>query len=113
MTTTDFLKKTGQHRTPLDCHNCGKNFVALLDYDVNGNHIIECPHCTHEHCRVIKDGVVTGERWDSRVQRVDVPARSVWTHQSLPITTSVASHFIRDRWHNRRDDPDNKDDGYL
>jgi NAD-dependent SIR2 family protein deacetylase len=53
-------------RTKLDCHNCNGTFSVDFDDTLNGNHIVKCPNCGHEHCRVIKDGVVTGERWDSR-----------------------------------------------
>lgn len=106
-------KKFGQQRTDLSCTECSKSFIAMLDLDVNGNHIIECPHCTHEHCRVIENGKVTGERWSSRHQRVDVEPRYVWAHQSIGAQTSSASHFIRSRWLNRSDNQDNKDDGFL
>lgn len=104
--TTDHLTKDERVRTQMDCHNCHKNFWASLDYSINGNHIIECAHCAHEHCRVIVNGKVTGERWDSRYQRVDVPARYVWSHQTLPIQTSMAAYLIRERWANRSDIPD-------
>ena len=63
---TDTLTQTGEVRTDLDCHQCGKNFIALLDFSLQGNHIIECAHCGHEHCRVIVRGKVTGDRWDSK-----------------------------------------------
>ena len=36
-----------------------------MDLSLNGNHIIECPHCGHEHYRVIKRGKVTSDRWQS------------------------------------------------
>ena len=88
-------------RTNLDCHNCSKNFIAKLDFSVDGNHIIECPYCLHEHCRTIKAGVVTGDRWDTRAQRIDVKGGSVWKADSLPITTSSASAHLRERWLNR------------
>lgn len=105
--TNDHLVKEGRVRTPsIHCHHCNKYFIASLDYSINGNHIIECPHCTHEHCRKIENGKVTGERWDSRLQRVDVPARYVWSHNTLPITTTTAAHFIRERWANRSDAPE-------
>ena len=48
------------------CHNCSTKMVFELDMTLNGNHVIHCPECDHEHCRVIENGKVTGERWDSR-----------------------------------------------
>lgn len=85
-------------RTDLNCTQCSKSFVAQLDFSVDGNHIIECPYCLHEHCRTIKDGIVTGDRWDSRQQRVDVKGQSVWKSDSRPITTSTAGAFLREKW---------------
>lgn len=48
------------------CHNCGNNMRIELNEELDGNHVIECPHCQHEHCRVVERGKVTRERWDSR-----------------------------------------------
>lgn len=90
-------------RTDMHCTNCSKNFIAQLDLGLNGNHIIECPYCGHEHCRVVEDGKVTDERWESRMQRVDVSARCVWKADSQPIFTSTASAWMRERWLQRSD----------
>lgn len=97
--TNQFANK-GVVRTDMHCHNCSKGFVAALDYDIDGNHIVECPHCSHEHCRVIKSGVITEDRWSSREQRVDVDKRRVWKHNVLQMQTSTASEFMRERWLN-------------
>ncbi len=99
--TGGLLRRKDLVKTDLHCTECSKYFVASIDHNVEGNHIIECPWCRHEHCRVITAGMVTGDRWDSRYQRVDVPKRSVWRSQDLPIATSSASAFIRDMWLNR------------
>ena len=93
----------GRVRTDMSCHQCSGTFIAELDFSVNGNHIVECPRCGHEHCRVIKDGSITGERFDSKVDRVDVEKRCVWKSDVLQATTSTASAFIRDAWLNRGD----------
>ena len=53
-------------RSEIYCHECDKYIQFTLDDELNGNHIVECPNCGHEHCRVIKDGKVTGDRWSSR-----------------------------------------------
>lgn len=90
-------------RTDMYCTECHRNFIARLDMSLDGNHVVECPHCGHEHCRVIRNGTVTGDRWDSRMQRIDVDRRSVWKSDSQPVVTSTASAFIRDRWLNRSD----------
>lgn len=90
-------------RTDMLCTECRKNFIAQLDMGVDGNHVMECPYCGHEHCRVVKNGAVTEERWDSREQRVDVNKGCIWKAESDPIVTSMASAFIRERWLNRYD----------
>jgi uncharacterized protein YbaR (Trm112 family) len=49
----------------LFCHACGK-YVQFDVPETDGNLIVVCPNCKHEHCRVVKDGVITEDRWDSR-----------------------------------------------
>jgi len=90
----------GQIRTDMNCTECGKNFIAELDHSIDGNHIVECPYCGHEHCRVIKNGKITDDRWDTKSQRVDVDKRRVWKHNVLPMKTSTACAFIREKWLN-------------
>lgn len=107
MENGDPHKNKGRVRTDLSCHQCGHTFIAQLDYGVDGNHIIECPYCGHEHCRFITGGKITEDRWSSRGQRVDVEARNVWKSDVLPAQTSAASHFIRERWLNFGNDHDN------
>lgn len=87
----------------MNCTECSKNFIAQLDFGIDGNHIVECPYCGHEHCRVIINGVVTGDRWSSRAQRVNVDKRCVWKSDSLKMKTSTAGEFIRQSWLNKTD----------
>jgi len=96
----------GIQRTELHCHDCGRQFVAELDFDVNGDHVIECPHCEHEHYRAIRDGVITDRRWGSANDTSkQVKARSVWKSSVIQAQTSSVSAFLRDRWLNRSDIP--------
>ncbi len=99
--STDLLQNVGRVRTDLHCTECGKGFVAELDYDIDGNHVVECPYCTHEHCRVIEKGRVTGDRWDHRAQRIKIEKHRVWTHDVLQMKTATASEFIRQKWLDR------------
>lgn len=55
-----------KRRTEMFCHNCQNDFTVEFDYSLNGNHVVKCPHCGHEHCRVIKNGEITDDRWDTR-----------------------------------------------
>lgn len=103
--STDALTFDKETRTVMNCTECGKQFVALLDYALNGNHIVECPHCGHEHCRVIVNGKITEDRWSSRYgtdkDRDGIKARRVWKHDVLPMQATSASEFIRQRWLDR------------
>lgn len=92
-------------RTEMYCHACRSNFVAELEGGISGRHLIECPGCGHEHYRVIKDGVVTGDRWgqDSDNNSKTVRARSTWKSTVIQAKTSTVSQHIRERWMNRSD----------
>lgn len=94
----------------MHCHNCEKNFIAELDYDIQGNHVIICPHCGHEHWRTIKKGKITDFRWGSHNDgnTPTTQCRRVWSHDHLKMKTSSAAEHIRDqflrhRWLNRSD----------
>ena len=98
------LEGGGLQRTEIHCHNCSKNFVAELDFDVNGNHEIVCPVCDHIHYRTIKNGLITGDRYSSSAeQTVRVEGRSVWQSSVIKAKTSTVAHFLRERWLNRSD----------
>lgn len=98
--SNDHLTHSGEVKTNFECTECHKGILALLDYSLNGDHVIECPHCGHEHCRVITDGKITGERWSSRngSDLTRHTPRRVWKHNVLQATTSSASEFMRQRW---------------
>lgn len=99
---TDHLTHAGEVKTIFNCTECRKSIVALLDYSIAGNHIVECPHCGHEHCRVIENGRITEDRWSSRFgtdkTRDAIKPRRVWKHNVLQAQTTSASEFIRQRW---------------
>ena len=73
----------------LFCHACDKNISFTLNGSLNGNHIIRCPNCGHEHCRVIKDGKVTGDRWDQRNGNLQT-----YYSTNTYLTSSTAGTFI-------------------
>lgn len=87
----------------MNCTECGRNFIAQFDMALDGNHVVECPYCAHEHCRVIEGGKVTGDRWETRKQRIEVKPDSVWRSETAPVVTSTAAAFIREKWLNRID----------
>jgi hypothetical protein len=53
-------------RQELHCHACNGYVQFALDTSINGNHVLACPNCGHEHCRVVKDGKISDVRWDTR-----------------------------------------------
>lgn len=96
--SVDPYTHSGEVRTDIYCHECKKDFVALLDYDIEGNHEIICPHCGHTHFRVIKGGKVTEDRHNSSIGGPNTKPRRVWKHSVLKAQTNSASWFIRERW---------------
>lgn len=50
----------------LYCHNCDRNIEFEIDSGLNGQHIITCKNCNHEHCRYVNDGKITERRWGQR-----------------------------------------------
>ena len=102
----DILKNEGLVRTDMHCHSCSEqalpsNFIARIDYNLEGNHEIECPRCGHLHYRVVRKGVVSEDRYNSSHVVHKVTGRNVWKSATQPVITSTASMFLRDRWLNR------------
>ncbi len=97
---TDALKNEGIVRTDMNCTNCDKNFIAALDYDIDGYHKIACPRCGHLHYRKITNGVVTGERKPGYGEQefIEVPSNNIWKSDNA--ATSVACQFLREKWLN-------------
>ena len=50
---------------------CKGYWIVRLRTDVDGNYIIVCPGCGHEHFRKIMGGVITGDRHSGSVQITD------------------------------------------
>lgn len=96
----DWFKQEGEVRTDMNCTHCSKNFVALLDFRLEGNWTIECAHCGHQHLRVIRGGLVSEDRWGSANgdQLDSYRPRRVWKSNVLPARTSSASELMRERW---------------
>ena len=93
----------GVQRTEMHCHACSRQFVAELDLDINGNFIIECAHCGHEHYRTVKDGKITEGRWGHDASTTRLSGRSVWKSTVIKAQTSTVAAHIRERWMNRSD----------
>ena len=70
----------------LHCHACQQYVQFELDLSLNGNHVLECPNCGHEHCRVVRDGRITDIRWASN-------NGPTYTVSNWAITSSTNSTF--------------------
>ena len=71
----------------IHCHNCDRYVQFPLDLSLNGNHVLHCPNCNHEHCRVVRNGKISDVRWDQRnnnLQTYYVP------YQTITMTTMSA-----------------------
>jgi len=95
-------------RQELHCHECNRYVQFNMDMSLNGNHVLECPNCGHEHCRVVKDGVITDDRWDSRngasipISYATTTATSTYAvySASSTATAGTGSGFLYDSWLN-------------
>jgi transposase-like protein len=79
-------------RQELYCHACGNYVQFDLDVEMEGNHVLTCPKCGHEHCRVVKDGKVTEDRWDQRnIDQTYTVSSSTMTYTTVSTTTTYTS----------------------
>ena len=65
-TKKDIPKSSQIERQELYCHECERYVQFNIDMSLNGNHVLNCPNCGHEHCRVVSNGKITDDRWDQR-----------------------------------------------
>jgi len=76
-------------RQELYCHNCGRYVQFDIDTSLNGNHVIICPNCKHEHYRIVEDGIITKDRWGS----ANSNPSACYVVNSATITTTPNSTF--------------------
>ena len=82
-------------RQELYCHDCGRYVQFDVDLSLDGNHILSCPNCSHEHCRVVKDGEITDIRWDSRNPTYVVTSTSYSYVSNYDTCTSSTVHLYQ------------------
>ena len=95
-------------RQELWCHNCDNYVQFDVDMELNGNHVLNCPNCGHEHCRVVKDGIITDDRWDQRNGNTFVVTGNItatatsatYTIVSTGTTTGTSAMFYASAWLN-------------
>ena len=82
-------------RQELHCHECGEYVQFDLDLEMDGNHVLACPSCGHEHCRVVNKGVISDTRWDQRNKPVPpLPPGSVPVNNVVPPTQIIAPNGL-------------------
>ena len=91
-------------RQELYCHECGK-YVQFSVPAENGNLVVECPSCGHEHLRVVTNGIITEERWGSRNRNNPIiygtaTAYTTSSYITVSATSSTTSYFLQDSWMN-------------
>lgn len=87
-------------RTDVWCTNCQRRFLAELNLELNGNHRIACPLCQHIHYRVVKDGVVTEDRWRSSAGPTFTATTYNFQVNYNYSTSSTGSYFLSNSWLN-------------
>ena len=89
-------------RQELHCHNCDRYVQFNLDMELDGNHVLTCPNCGHEHCRVIENGRITGDRWDQRNGNVYYVSASstTYSYYSVQDTSTAACSYLVHSWSN-------------
>ena len=92
-------------RSNVYCTNCRGTFIAELDLSLNGNHEITCPLCGHVHYRVVRNGVVTEDRWRSSAGPLYVATTYTISNVVLNFSTSTLSTgtTMYSSWLNRSD----------
>lgn len=76
-------------RQELHCHECRRYVQFDLDLSLNGNHVLNCPNCGHQHCRVVRDGRITDIRWG----HFNGPAITVSPYSIVASTASVLTNY--------------------
>jgi len=78
-------------RQEIHCHECNQYVQFSIDDALEGQHVLTCPKCGHEHCRVVKNGEITDERWGQRNSNF---SSSITYTVSGIITSSANSTYI-------------------
>lgn len=97
-------------RQEIYCHDCGLYVHFDIDVELNGNHVLHCPNCGHEHCRVVDNGRITDVRWDQRngnnrtylvsSSTVTTAAISIYASSGTTATSATGHWFLSQAWLN-------------
>ena len=81
-------------RQEIYCHECSSYVQFDIDLAVNGEYLLECPVCSHDHCRFVTDGKVTDRRWGDRNPYPVIKVDNNITHSSDGQSSSTSGGFI-------------------
>lgn len=92
-------------RQEIHCHECNRYVQFDIDMSLNGNHVLNCPNCGHEHCRVVRNGRITDIRWASwsptyTISSAITVTTSVWLTAGSTSTTAAGRFLLAQSWLN-------------
>ena len=99
--------------TEIHCHECGGYVKFAVDKSKNGNHVFNCPKCQHEHCRVVENGKITSDRWESRnsaptyTYTMTMQSWSSTGYETSGGTGGTNDPYLTSAWMNGQDMQDN------
>jgi len=88
----------------LHCHECQQYVQFEIDDGLDGEHILNCPKCNHQHYRVVDKGVVTSTRWGSDNRNIII-GTSATGYATVPsnytaYTITTATYSATSAWDN-------------
>lgn len=91
----------------LHCHNCNRYVQFPLDLSMDGQYVLNCPNCNHQHYRVVNKGVISEVRWgtDPSQMQSTPPGwitilNATSTTASVDTSSSSASQILNQSWLN-------------
>lgn len=76
----------------LHCHRCDRYVQFEIDVNMDGRHVLNCPNCGHEHWRIVKNGIITSDRWGQD------PSQDMGTIYIRGTVTSTVSSMYTSRY---------------
>lgn len=98
------LREPDIQRQELACTNCNRYVQFNMDFALDGNHEITCPKCGHVHYRVVRDGKITEDRWQSSagatytVGGITASTSSYLTIAASSTTGNISAMYMSDLW---------------
>lgn len=92
--------RTQREGTEFYCHWCDGYIRVVLDLSVTGNHCVMCPKCGHEHYRVVVNGEVTSDRWNSSFSTSAVTCSMANYYTTSAYSSTTSSAMFAQSWLN-------------